>query len=180
MFYVYELIDPRDGQVFYVGKGKGDRYRHHECEAKKGKRGPKCDRIREIWEAGQKVDHNTFSRHKDEDDAYIAEADRIEELGLDNLTNQIPGGVGGYSVGEPPWKPSLDIAVLLIKRTRGFKFGLRAQIAGVWQDLDLKGISDFHLTKVMKPKGVQWLVDHLKGKNIVLEVIENRGLINAV
>lgn len=100
MFYVYELIDPRDGLVFYVGKGKGDRYRHHECEAKKGKRGPKCDRIREIWETGRTVRHNIYSRHQDEDDAYNAEADRIDALGLENLTNQIPGGLGG--TGMPP------------------------------------------------------------------------------
>lgn len=104
MFYVYELIDPRDGLVFYVGKGKGDRYRHHECEAKKGKRGPKCDRIRQIWESGHKVRHNIFSRHADEDDAYNAEADRIDALGLENLTNQIPGGLGWASRESGPFK----------------------------------------------------------------------------
>ena len=24
-YYVYKLIDPRDGKVFYIGKGKNDR-----------------------------------------------------------------------------------------------------------------------------------------------------------
>lgn len=24
-FYVYRLVDPRNGRTFYVGKGKGDR-----------------------------------------------------------------------------------------------------------------------------------------------------------
>lgn len=27
--YVYKLIDPRDGKVFYVGKGKGNRVFSH-------------------------------------------------------------------------------------------------------------------------------------------------------
>lgn len=27
-YYVYMLIDPRNGQTFYVGKGKGNRYLH--------------------------------------------------------------------------------------------------------------------------------------------------------
>ena len=32
-FYVYELIDPRDGKVFYIGKGQGRRIYGHEAEA---------------------------------------------------------------------------------------------------------------------------------------------------
>ena len=27
--YVYRLIDPRNGETFYVGRGKGDRVFHH-------------------------------------------------------------------------------------------------------------------------------------------------------
>lgn len=36
MYYVYELIDPRSGKVFYVGKGKGERAWQHEIYARKG------------------------------------------------------------------------------------------------------------------------------------------------
>ena len=31
-YYVYELIDPRDDRVFYVGKGKKGRIDQHEAE----------------------------------------------------------------------------------------------------------------------------------------------------
>lgn len=30
-WYVYRLIDPRDGSTFYVGKGKGNRVFAHMC-----------------------------------------------------------------------------------------------------------------------------------------------------
>jgi hypothetical protein len=39
MFYVYELIDPRDGKVFYVGKGKGERAWQHEIDVRRGDQG---------------------------------------------------------------------------------------------------------------------------------------------
>jgi len=35
MFYVYALIDPRNNKPFYVGKGKGERWKHHFRETKK-------------------------------------------------------------------------------------------------------------------------------------------------
>lgn len=97
MFYVYELIDPRTSKPFYVGKGKGDRSAQHEKEARRGKSGPKCERIREIWSAGLQVKCNIVAKYSDEDDAYIAEALHIDRLGLENLTNLIPGGSGAIA-----------------------------------------------------------------------------------
>jgi len=35
-FYVYQLIDPRDSLIFYVGKGKDDRMYHHLQNYKNG------------------------------------------------------------------------------------------------------------------------------------------------
>ena len=34
-YYVYRLIDPRNGQTFYIGKGKGNRVFAHVNEALK-------------------------------------------------------------------------------------------------------------------------------------------------
>ena len=95
MFYVYELIDPRDNQPFYVGKGKGNRIDAHEKEAHSGVVGLKCDYIREIWEAEGEVIKKKVKTFSNEDKAYKFEAEHIESVGIDNLTNIVPGGWGG-------------------------------------------------------------------------------------
>src|SRR4051794_4472845 len=69
-FYVYRLIDPRDGVTFYVGKGQGDRIFQHantkgalsfdagdEDEADL-----KLKRIKDIQAAGLEVGH-VLHRH---------------------------------------------------------------------------------------------------------------------
>jgi hypothetical protein len=58
-YYVYLLIDPRTSEVFYVGKGVGNRCFAHVQVARKREAGvsgdyPKLDRIREIEAAGQR------------------------------------------------------------------------------------------------------------------------------
>lgn len=94
-FYVYQLVDPRDGSVFYVGKGCGRRMYDHEAEAEKGVYSRKCNRIRSIWAGGFAVRREVVSRHDDENDALEAEAKLIEEIGLEKLTNVMPGGAMG-------------------------------------------------------------------------------------
>lgn len=46
-YYVYVLVDPRDGAIFYVGKGLGDRmFNHNRCAQASRERGhPKSERI---------------------------------------------------------------------------------------------------------------------------------------
>lgn len=85
-YYVYELIDPRTGAVFYVGKGKGKRIDAHEAEARRGHASDKCEQIRAIWAAGNRVIKREVGRFKDEDAAYAFEAERIAQYtGLTNV-----------------------------------------------------------------------------------------------
>lgn len=96
-FYVYELIDPRDGATFYVGKGQRKRIDAHEVEARNGKRSRKCERIRDIEASGLSVRKMKVAHFEDEKEAYLAEAQLVDHYGLENLTNSIPGGSGAYS-----------------------------------------------------------------------------------
>lgn len=59
-YYVYRLIDPRDGATFYVGKGKGDRVFQHALDVDRiskvasndEKKSMKVSRIKAIIKAG--------------------------------------------------------------------------------------------------------------------------------
>jgi len=93
MFYVYEHIRPDTNQVFYVGKGSGDRIR-----ARQG-RNP-------YWENVVKKAGNFKSvkivKTENEELAFLVEQERIDQLkrlGI-KLTNLNEGGAGGFMPSE--------------------------------------------------------------------------------
>lgn len=97
-FYVYRLIDPRNGQTFYVGKGKGNRVFQHVLGALDGYEGVKDEDgeenndpnklriIREINDAGLKVIHVIQRWHLTEKEAFQVESALIDAFpGLANI-----------------------------------------------------------------------------------------------
>jgi hypothetical protein len=102
-YYVYELVDPRNDSVFYVGKGSGDRaYRHernvrHNNQRQK-KSNPKLfNKISSIVHTGSSVVVRIVEHFNTEDEAYEKEAELVAQYGLSNLTNLVHGGRGGMS-----------------------------------------------------------------------------------
>lgn len=93
-WYVYELIDPRDLAVFYVGKGTGKRIDAHEAEAacKPQVCSRKLNKIRDILQSGSAVYKRQVAFFWDEQAAYDHETVVIAEYGLAALTNVLPGG----------------------------------------------------------------------------------------
>ena len=98
-WYVYRLIDPRNGETFYVGKGQGDRvFQHVKCGPLKDDDEDaldlKAQRIKDITSAGLDVAH-VIHRHgiKIEDIAYQIEAAVIDAY--PGLTNRQSGHDAG-------------------------------------------------------------------------------------
>jgi uncharacterized protein len=85
--YVYRLIDPRNGETFYVGKGKGDRVFAHALAQIQGDAiSNKLKRIREIKLAGFEVAHVIHRHGLDDTTAFEVEAALIDAYpGLTNL-----------------------------------------------------------------------------------------------
>tara|TARA_B100000676_G_scaffold68214_1_gene68316 strand:- start:635 stop:1342 length:708 start_codon:yes stop_codon:yes gene_type:complete len=93
-YYVYALIDPRDGNPFYIGKGKGNRlYNHVNDAVKTSQITDKLDVIREIRSSGNHVRHVIIRHGLDEDDAFKIESsliDLLDHIGFD-LRNSVLG-----------------------------------------------------------------------------------------
>jgi hypothetical protein len=91
-YYVYFLQDPRTNDVFYVGKGVGNRiFNHIECAIETDTETDKLEIIREIVNAGLKVKHYILRHGLTEEVAFEIEASLIDFIGMENLSN-IQGG----------------------------------------------------------------------------------------
>ena len=94
-FYVYRLIDPRDAQTFYVGKGKGDRVFAHAAQQMEISNDPdieedetslKLRTIGEIRAAGLEVLHVIHRHGMDERTSFEVEAALMDAFpGLSNI-----------------------------------------------------------------------------------------------
>ena len=95
-FYVYGLIDPRNNQFFYIGKGTGNRVFEHEFESISS---PDSDKLKlktisEIKAAGLDVLKVIINSNLSEAEAFAAEAALINAfnyIGSIRLTNIVAG-----------------------------------------------------------------------------------------
>jgi hypothetical protein len=103
-FYVYRLIDPRNGETFYVGKGKGDRIFQHAKgilsadTSEEDAADLKLQRIKDISAAGLEVCH-VIHRHNIESEELAFQIEAALMDAYPGLSNEVGGhGSGDYGV----------------------------------------------------------------------------------
>ena len=97
-WYVYRLIDPRNGETFSVGKGVGDRVFAHasgRLPESDDALDAKLQRIMEIRAAGMDVAH-VIHRHGIEDESVAFEIEAVVIDAYPGLANRL----GGYGSGD--------------------------------------------------------------------------------
>jgi len=97
-YYVYCLVDPRTGKIFYIGKGYANRVFNHANEALNEKgQNLKGEQIREIHKEGFQVQYYIIRHGLTEEEAYLVESVLIDmftfdKFNLENLLTNIQTG----------------------------------------------------------------------------------------
>ncbi|PCJ25139.1 MAG: hypothetical protein COA97_08305 [Flavobacteriales bacterium] len=120
IYYVYFLIDPRNGDVFYIGKGKENRINDHFKELDKFIKGSitkasfynvnKLSLMKEIREDGYETETKKILENIKEESAFVLEEILVDRFGrsIENkgqLLNLIRGGnIDYYDIESKPKK----------------------------------------------------------------------------
>lgn len=103
-YYVYALVDPRDKQIFYVGKGKNNRVLQHAegiiDSAKEEGDTEKIALIKEILGEGKEVDYYILRHNLSEDMAYTVESTIIDLLTYKDFQKQVIGHLSNIQSGH--------------------------------------------------------------------------------
>ncbi len=142
--YVYLLIAPLDGSVFYVGKGIDDRCLQHD-DSEDGEL--KAAKIAEIKAAGRELQIDII-RHglQTKEEAFLVEAALIDAYGLANLTNKVAGhgaeefgraSLGALAARYMPEEAEIRHKVVFVKLAQTYREGISDQelyeaARGVW------------------------------------------------
>jgi len=88
MYYVYIYIDPRNDEIFYIGKGNGNRCFSHLTEQSESE---KVKRINDIKQDKKEPIIEILVHGVEDDVAKKVEAAVIDLIGLNKLTNKVRG-----------------------------------------------------------------------------------------
>lgn len=129
-YYVYLYIDPDTDEIFYVGKGQGDRVFSHLNDTNESE---KTQKIKEIQGKGKQPKIEILIHGLGEEEAARVEASVIDLIGIDKLTNKVHGWrsslYGRLTVEQlvqryKNEKAEIEEPSILIRINRNFFYGM--------------------------------------------------------
>lgn len=138
-FYVYRLVDPRNDETFYIGKGQGNRvFNHIECALANNEYEDEIDlkykKIREITSDGYDITHIIHRHGLDEETAYHVEAALLD---LFEITTNIQGGRYSNEIGP------MSVSDILVKyKAETAKFAHRIVLININRTINDRGVYD--------------------------------------
>jgi hypothetical protein len=134
VFYTYELIDPRDNKVFYVGKGCNKRMYSHEKTVARGQiiihNSYLTRKINKILSLGLKIIYKKQLENVTEQEALDLEEYLIGYYGLKNLCNSTSGGVASSPTEDVKRRIGQKNSIALKGRKQTESERLNKSIAG--------------------------------------------------
>ncbi len=176
-YYVYALLNPITGKVFYIGKGISNRVFTHVEEVQNLKKIPnsiKQSEINEILKLNKKIEHYIIRHGLTEKEAFLLESVLIDYNNtlINKLTNIVSGHESAFwgikSTDElirqynAPKLDELTDPVVIININKKYK------------DTKLKSISIYDATKQA------WKISSSRIKNIKYALAEFQGIIIGV
>lgn len=181
-YYVYRLVDPRNCQTFYVGKGKNNRvFAHAKCALKDysdvdynpeedDDESLKYKTIREIKDAGLEVIYIIERYHLSERDAFLIESVLIDAYSIKRaLTNKIKG----YESTEP-------INALTLEHNLHIPEYVDSKSNPLYMIIKVKGYWLNQRDNRYETTRSAWKVDPNKAKNYPYVLSVTDGIVKAV
>ena len=173
-YYVYRLIDPRNGETFYVGKGKGDRIFQHArsvpieiVSAELGEEDAielKLQRIKEIHSAGLEVGH-VIHQHNIETSEIAFQVEAAVMDAFPGLTNRV-GGHGTIEFGVAHVEELIAVYAAQV-----FEPAEPLILISIAKSFDEEGRSIYDATR-----GV-WKIDPKRAAKVNLVLAHRKGLV---
>lgn len=170
-YYVYMLKDPRNGEVFYVGKGKGERLNHHSLEAlvDGNDKSAKINRIKDISTDHEDMIVVVLRHGLCEKEAYEIEAAVIDLLGV-TLTNIM----GGHHSDERGLMTIKDIELKYQAEQAKFEHDVLLIKVNKFYTPDISAEELYHRTRSA------WRISQVNASKVELVCAVYRGIIREV